>query len=85
VVWASFNLSALPKMQNAQGEQPNQAGTSFSIQAEFVLTYKVESLDNITDDHISAFGRMNGIHNAWPYWREYVQSTTARIDRKSVV
>lgn len=79
LVVASFELSAFPKSQNAHGEGPDETGTSLRIRAEFVLTYKVESLDGITDEHINAFGRMNGIHNAWPYWREYVQSTTARM------
>lgn len=49
------------------------------IEAEFVLTYGVDSLDGISQESAHAFGRINGIHNVWPYWREYVQSTTVRL------
>ena len=49
------------------------------IEAEFVLIYAVDSFDGITEEGAFAFGRINGIHNVWPYWREYVQSTTVRL------
>ena len=52
------------------------------IQAEFLLEYSIDqtALGLGTLDQIAtAFGKMNGIHNIWPYWREYVQSTVARI------
>jgi hypothetical protein len=49
------------------------------IEAEFVLIYNTSLPRAFTADEADAFGKMNGIHNVWPYWREYVQSTTARI------
>ena len=32
----------------------------------------------MSDEFAGAFGKMNGIHNVWPYWREYVQSVSTR-------
>jgi hypothetical protein len=56
------------------------AGDLLRISAEFILEYSVdESPVGITDEAASAFGKMNGIHNVWPYWREYVQSSSARV------
>ena len=49
------------------------------IEAEFMLTYKVKDLKELSDEGILAFAKTNGIFNAWPYWREYVQSTIARL------
>ncbi len=49
------------------------------IETEFVLIYAIESFEGITGESAKAFGRLNGIHNVWPYWREYVQSTTVRL------
>jgi hypothetical protein len=49
------------------------------ITADFSLDYTVKSLDGISDDVLNAFGKVNGIHNVWPYWREYVQSTVGRL------
>jgi hypothetical protein len=55
------------------------AGALVRIDAEFVLDYGVDKAIPITDEAATAFGRMNGIHNVWPYWREYVQSTSMRV------
>jgi hypothetical protein len=55
------------------------AGDVLHISAEFVLDYRIsESPVEITDEAADAFGKMNGIHNIWPYWREYVQSVSVR-------
>jgi preprotein translocase subunit SecB len=55
------------------------AGDALKISAEFALEYSVsESPIGITDEAASAFGKMTGIHNVWPYWREYVQSVSVR-------
>ena len=55
------------------------AGDLLRVTAEFILDYRVdESLTGIPDEAATAFGKMNGIHNIWPYWREYVQSTSMR-------
>lgn len=29
-------------------------------------------------EELEAFSRINGIYHAWPYWREFVQSSTTR-------
>ena len=50
-----------------------------SIQAVFVVSYDIDSLDGLEPENLDAFGRMNGVYNLWPYWREYVQSTTSRL------
>jgi hypothetical protein len=54
-------------------------GELLRIEAEFILNYVVEPYDEITDEQADAFGKMTGIYNVWPYWREYVQSTTVRL------
>jgi hypothetical protein len=55
------------------------AGRYFHITADYVLVYKIDKPPvGITPETATAFGKMNGIHNIWPYWREYVQSTSTR-------
>ena len=49
------------------------------IEAQFVLRYRVPSLEGLKKTNIDAFGELNGLYNAWPYWREFVQSTTVRM------
>jgi hypothetical protein len=49
------------------------------IEARFAITYAVQSLEELTEVNYEAFGQRNGVYNAWPYWREFVQSTTVRM------
>ena len=50
------------------------------IEATFLLIYRANSLEGITDKALEHFGNANGIYNAWPYWREFVQNTIIRMD-----
>jgi hypothetical protein len=53
--------------------------TVVSIEATFLLTYSGEKLSEISPEQVAAFGQANGIYNAWPYWREFVQAMTTRM------
>lgn len=57
----------------------NTAGSSVHMDATYELAYTVKKLDQFTDEEINAFGEVNGCYNAWPFWREYVYSTLARM------
>ena len=38
------------------------------------------SLDEVfSSDELNEFGQVNAVFNAWPYWRELVQSSLARM------
>jgi hypothetical protein len=49
------------------------------IEAQFLLVYSVPSTEGIEDRNLSAFVEINGVYNAWPYWREYVQNVSVRM------
>lgn len=49
------------------------------IEAQFVLRYRLPNLGGLSKANFTAFGELNGLYNAWPYWREFVQSTTVRM------
>ena len=49
------------------------------IEAAFEILYKSDVLAEITPEQMNAFGQVVGINNAWPYWREFVQSMSARM------
>jgi len=54
--------------------------TAFQIDVEFVVVYrtKKETIDP-NDESIEAFGLTSAVFNAWPYAREFVQNTLARM------
>ena len=49
------------------------------VAADFVLLYRINDLQGLTEPHFRQFGDINGVYNAWPYWREYLHSTIARM------
>ena len=49
------------------------------IEATFSALYAVELLDEFTTDQVGAFLPSIALGNVWPYWREFVQSTTVRM------
>jgi len=52
---------------------------SVEVGAAFMLVYRADSLSGLTDENYEKFGSINGVYNAWPYWREFVQNTIARM------
>lgn len=49
------------------------------IEATFQLDYRLPSFAGLRKVNVEAFGELNGVFNVWPYWREFVQSTTVRM------
>jgi hypothetical protein len=54
-------------------------GSCVRIEATFLLAYQVGHPEELTPGCVEQFGKFNGIYNAWPYWREFVQNTIARM------
>jgi preprotein translocase subunit SecB len=57
----------------------DQEAPMLSIEANFVIMYSLGKIDDIRPENIKAFAQINGVYNVWPYWREFVQSTVARM------
>ena len=56
-----------------------------SIECSFLLTYSAPSVGDLTPGNLEAFAQINGIFNAWPYWREFVQNMAARMGLPQLV
>ena len=50
-----------------------------SIETSFELQYRLPEGFRVDPQTLTTFAETNGIYNAWPYWREFVQSTFARM------
>jgi hypothetical protein len=55
------------------------------IRAKFELRYRVPSDYPLMRMELAAFARVNGIYNAWPYFREIVQNITGRMGLPSLI
>jgi hypothetical protein len=49
------------------------------IEGTFELLYSLPSNFRPKPEELGAFSRTNAMFNSWPYWREFVQSTVARM------
>jgi len=49
------------------------------IAAVFELSYVLPTEDSFSADEIEGFGQVIAVFNAWPYWREIVQSSLSRM------
>lgn len=61
-------------------DDPIDGEKRVSIRARLEIDYAPQSdRGEISQDEAEVFGRVNGIYNAWPYLREYVQSCLVRL------
>jgi hypothetical protein len=67
---------------NAFGEKVEQKKTNsfLNVEATFSLLYSINSLEDLDDTALNSFAEVNGTYNAWPYWREFVQNVTSRME-----
>lgn len=49
-----------------------------TIEAQFALRYSCEDGAQIGRKELDCFAQVNGPYNAWPYWRELVQSACGK-------
>ncbi len=58
-------------------------GDDEDLQAEvrgtFGLSYKIPTGESFSSEELTAFAGINAVFNAWPYWRELVQASLARM------
>lgn len=51
-----------------------------SFVGSFLIRYSIAGdLTRIGKAECEAFARLNGIYHVWPYWREFVQSSSVRM------
>ena len=63
----------------------DDAPQSVALAATFRLVYALEGAEGYPHDALGHFAELNGIYNAYPYWRELVQTVTGRVGVDSVL
>ena len=49
------------------------------VRGTFELSYQVPTDEVFSSEELEAFADFNAVFNAWPYWRELVQASLARM------
>lgn len=60
------------------GTSTRRSDALLFLTATFLIVYSVPNRNDIPEDAFVHFANLNGAYNAWPYWRELVQSVTGR-------
>ena len=55
------------------------------LKASYQIVYDLEDAATYPEDALEHFAELNGPYNAWPYWRELVQTVTGRVGVDSTV
>ena len=72
-------IHVLAEFQFSASEQGGDGGEVAKLVASFVLVYALP-VDAVFEERcLKFFAELNGPYNAWPYWRELVQTATGRI------
>lgn len=61
-------------------DKPRDTATAdVAVHVSFELTYRIPAEMTADEDQLAAFARLNGVFNAWPYFREFVHASLARM------
>lgn len=64
-----------PQDESESSSKVDAVKTIFETICRFNVDFSAS--EELSDESLSSFAK-NAVHNAWPYWREYIQSTCAR-------
>ena len=76
-----FFVLAVIELTVADAPQP----PAVTMRAKYELEYSVPGDFKATKAELRAFAEVNGAFNAWPYFREFVQSTSLRMDLPPII
>jgi hypothetical protein len=58
---------------------------ALKLEATFLLAYSLKVGAEYPEGAISDFAHINGAYNAWPYWRELVQTVSGRVGLAGII
>jgi hypothetical protein len=61
------------------------ADQKLEVKATFAINYSMKSSAEFAESEYQAFAELNGVHNAWPFWRELVLNLTSRMGISPIV
>lgn len=83
-----FNYHTVHEEDATEGDS-EEPEDSLDVFAAFALEYEysdpsTEPITEVAVSSVKKFATFNGTLNAWPYWREFLQSTTTRMGLPAV-
>lgn len=71
---------------HSKGEQAkDNSSAPVAVNVSFELSYRVPESMSVSDEELMEFARVNGVFNAWPYFREFVHAALSRMGLPPVI
>lgn len=81
VVRIDFLFGMHPKGEKAK----DNSSARVAVNVSFELTYRIPESMSVSDEELTEFARVNGVFNAWPYFREFVHAALSRMGLPPVI
>jgi hypothetical protein len=75
-----FSLRIYDATEKERREQP-----AVEIKCKLIVVYHISSFDGLSKENYGAFAHTSGVFSAWPYWREFVHSSSFRLGIEPIV
>ncbi|HEL7629278.1 TPA: hypothetical protein UL921_001059 [Stenotrophomonas maltophilia] len=75
-----FHASDAPEDEDTEPSDSD----ALVVEAEYGITYSIDRDVDLDAKCLEHFAKVNGPYNAWPYWRELVQSISGRVGLTSI-
>jgi len=72
-------IKGIPSDDEMKNEEWVKSNLASEITAIFCVEYLIKAEEELSNDEIKEFGRVNAPYHVWPYWREYCQNTCVRM------
>lgn len=75
----AFTAHRMSEKDSTEKKSKAAAGAVIAVAVSFEATYRVPATVSAPEDVLNEFAEINGIFNAWPYFREFVHAALARM------
>jgi preprotein translocase subunit SecB len=72
---AIFSFAGTPVDENETKSEQQVV----SIKAEYLLVYSLPNKTDLSKEELENFCSINAMYNAWPYWREFIQTLSNKM------
>jgi hypothetical protein len=81
IVRVDFAFTAHRESETDQEDRKSKtlATAAIAVTVSFEVNYRIPANASAPEDALKEFAQINGIFNAWPYFREFVHAALARM------
>jgi hypothetical protein len=72
-------MAGVEDNEGAPDQAEKRVGPVVTVECAYEVDYLVREKFELRADHVTAFKDGNAIFNAWPYFREFLQSSLQRM------